>query len=307
LNSFRKGEEIRRFAYLITFVGALVGISGIIQGLQTQQKVTGPMGETGNILGAYYAFHICIAVGLLTSNAKFRLPLLLCTVLMIIPLLNTLARASYVAFFIGILAMFVVRRHTLTGLIIVGSVVGVLGSLELTNRVLQILGVFEGNLPSSLDARIKGWDMFLGFFFTDGPLVGFGIGTIELGAVDNEYVRIIFELGIPGIIVFLWMFWRILGTCFRLSRDLTDPIHKGFAFGCFGGTIALLVHSMAATTFTTIRTAESFFFTLGILYALTRKAEEQAEMDGELPRDLPLMNRVRDPSGLRSAGLGTAR
>ena len=62
--------------------------------------------------------------------------------------------------------------------------------------------------------------------------------------------------------------FRALRTSLRLHRSNDpDPILSGLALGYFGGCAALLMHSVAATTFTTIRTTEPFFFATGILYA----------------------------------------
>ena len=45
--------------------------------------------------------------------------------------------------------------------------------------------------------------------------------------------------------------------------------------------MALLVHSIGATTFTTIRTTEPFFFATGILYVYWNLVEKQRKKQGE--------------------------
>ena len=289
LNTLRKEADIRRFVYLMVAVGALVGIYGMFQTFQAHIRVTGPLGETANILGGYYVFHICLAIGLLATPQKYRLMILIALGIMVLSLLNTFARTSYVALFGGIAAMFLVRRNAWIGLIAIICTLSVLLSTEVSERVLTILRIFQGEIPSSLESRVVGWMLMLGYF-ADAPILGHGIGTLSLGAFDNESVRQMFELGLLGLSLFVWMMGLVLRTGFHLSRSSEDPTFRGFAYGCFGGTVALLVHSFGATTFTTIRTAESFFFAMGVLYAIAAKApsrQDLPELYEELPAELP--------------------
>ena len=61
-------------------------------------RVSGPNGETANILGGYYVFCMAIATGLLFSIKQNRYKILLLIylgVFMLWPLLQTLSRASF--------------------------------------------------------------------------------------------------------------------------------------------------------------------------------------------------------------------
>jgi hypothetical protein len=241
------------------------------------------VGETSNILGGYYVFHICLALGLLAGGARFRPALLAGTLLMVAPLLFTMSRTSYIALFAGLVAIFAVGRSPSAALILAGSFIALFVTSGVSDRFLTILETLQGEAPNSLVMRFRGWITFLEHF-PRSPLLGQGVGRMALGAFDNEYVRQLFELGLAGLVVFTWMFARILRQGFRVSREASDPVFRGFALGCFGGTVALLVHSLGATTFTTIRTSEPFFFAVGILYSMAHCARQEAEE--ELPLEL---------------------
>ncbi len=287
LNVVRRESDIRKFAYLCVVAGSMVGIYGIFQSFHLQEKVTGPPGETANIIGGYYAFHVCLAIGLITNLKKHRLILTLGLALMLYPLLNTMGRTSYIALFGSLLAMFAVRHNLWSVLIALSCGLVILSSSNIYTQFATILGIFQGNLPPSLEARLLGWENFLGYL-PQAPLLGYGLGRLDLGAFDNEYVRLFFELGLLGLLVFLWMLWRILRTSYCLSREPIDPTLRGFAFGCFGGTMALLIHSLGAPSFTTIRTAEPFFLAIGILYAIAWRVGSGPSIDEELPAKLPI-------------------
>ncbi len=286
LNTVRRQEDLRRFIYLMLAVGALVGLYGMFQTFHAHSRVTGPSGETANILGGYFVFHICLALGLLSSSRRHRPWLLLGLAMMVLPLLNTFARTSYVALFGGIVAMFVLRRSIWIGVLALVCLVSVTLSADVSERVITILNIFQGEIPSSLESRVEGWKLMLGYL-TEAPILGHGVGTLALGAFDNESVRQMFELGFVGLLLFFWMLWRILKTSLSLCRIPGEPAFQGFAYGCFGATVALLVHSLGATTFTTIRTAESFFFALGILYAIASRTAPAREIEEEIYEDLP--------------------
>jgi hypothetical protein len=57
-------------------------------------------------------------------------------------------------------------------------------------------------------------------------------------------------------------------TSYIASEKVKKPILGGFLLGYMGGLLALVIHSLAATTFTTIRTMEPFFFATGLLYVI---------------------------------------
>lgn len=272
LNTLKGPRDLRAFITLMIVSSAFVGLHGLVQwGISTETgvyRLSGPPGETANILGGYYVFHMCIALGLLVrARASSRVFLIAYLGLMMIPFIMTLSRTSYVALFAGILVIWAMSRSSSIGWILVIIAVAVLLSPGyVTERMTSILDTFTGDSPSSWRARMEGWKMFVPLAL-QSPLLGHGIGSRELGAIDNEYVLQLNDLGVVGLLAFLWLIARCLRTSFRLHKlEESDRLLSGFAIGYLGGLAALLVHSIGATTFTTIRTTEPFFFATGLLY-----------------------------------------
>ncbi len=286
VNIVQKKKDLTFFIYLMPIVSALVGVQGIFQAAQSQDRVSGPMGETANILGGYYVLHICLALGLVVYKVRHRALMALVIAVIIIPLVFTKSRTSYVSLLVSLLAMFAARRTIWTGLVLALSALAVLSSSDVTERFLTLFGVFQGNAPSSLVMRVKGWAAFLDWL-PNAPFMGHGLGNVALGAFDSEYVRVIFELGLLGLVLFFWLFGVVLSLSLRLNRQTRTPEFQGFALGVFGATVALLVHSIGATTFTTIRTTEPFFFATGLLYAINWMQQSHNRHEDDLPSEMP--------------------
>jgi len=113
-------------------------------------------------------------------------------------------------------------------------------------------------------------------------LLGQGVGAKKLGWADNHYVREVLETGLVGLLVFLWMNWRLWGAARDLYRRSPQPLFQGAALGFMAGQVGLLVHAVTCSNFYTIRTMEPFWFLVGCLmlhrYLL---ASEQSEPSAE--------------------------
>ncbi|MGE3165084.1 MAG: O-antigen ligase family protein [Planctomycetota bacterium] len=277
LNSFSSFRELRGFVVMLLLTSSLVGLYGLFQfGLQgggdAGFRITGPPGETANILGGYYVFHMCLAVGLLPSAKPGHRGLILAYLgMMLLPFMGTLSRTSYVALFSGVMVIWFLSRNRSIGLVFtLVALFSLLAPVTTAERFWSIFDVFGTDAPASWVSRVDGWKALLSAAI-ETPVLGRGVGRYPLGAVDNEYVLQINEIGIVGLLAFVWLISRCLKTSYRLLSERSpgrphDPMLRGFSLGYFGGLTALLVHSLGATTFTTIRTTEPFFFASGILY-----------------------------------------
>jgi O-antigen ligase len=67
--------------------------------------------------------------------------------------------------------------------------------------------------------------------------------------VHNAYLFIGADLGLLGLLPFLWFSVSYLFRGFSMGRRLKDPVLKGWVLGLTLGYIALLVASMAGPEF----------------------------------------------------------
>ena len=217
---------------------------------------------------------------------------------MAVPFVHTLSRTSWVALLAGIIVLAALSRdRAIAGFLVL--VIALVVTTQARDRFDTFFGFVSGDVPSSWQARVDGWRLFLlqkGF----SPLIGEGIGRAPL-AIDSEYVKQLYELGILGLGLFAWIVTRCMRAARRLAAGATDERYRGFANGYLAGLTALLVHSIAAPTFTSIRTAEPFFIATGLIYAALATLPA-CDPQPELPRQLMAMRFARTtPEGAQTA------
>ena len=272
MNVVKTREEVLAYTFLLLAVSLGAGILGIHQYLTVPgAKVTGPAGETANIFGGYLAFHMLIAVGLAISIPKLWTRIVLGAYLLaiMVPMLSTFSRTTFAAFFGGLISLAFLRKgRALVGVAILLVMLPAVFPEQATERLASIVSILSDNPPPSWTARVNAWQKFGGLVM-ESPLIGRGVGSAPLGHIDNEYLKQANELGLIGLLVFFWLLIAIFRTALRSIKRASDPLILGYCTGFAAGFVAILVHNLGATSLTTIRIAEPFFFATGLLYAIT--------------------------------------
>ena len=184
------------------------------------------------------------------------------------------------AFFIGGLALSFFRSKALFGVVIFFLVLALLNPVLLPQGVVyRLLSTFKGvqasgdeeamkevatdiykgeNVPleGSAQGRIVIWKGALKII-QDHPWWGTGYGTF--GAIipyyapelrgrrmdaHNSYLIVAAEMGIPALIIFLWVLFLVMWKTYRLYRNAKDPFIKATALGFLAGLFALIVANM---------------------------------------------------------------
>lgn len=141
-------------------------------------------------------------------------------------------------------------------------------------RLSTVLTIFS-TPPPSWQARVLGWEAFL-LDLPKAPLLGHGLGSVQLGFVDSEVILRLSEVGILGFAAFLWLIFLAFRTGMSVARKAEDPVLAGFGAGYVAGLAGLVSHAVAATTFTSIRPAESFYIATGIACAIAIRHTSRA-------------------------------
>lgn len=280
LHNVRTASEFK--ALVVVALGAAtasallstLGLLGSGQGLRT----IGPASETANIYGGYLVLHLGLAVGLLlhASTAAARAGALAAAAVLIYSVGHTYSRTSYAALGAGLAAFALVRERRLIPVLGLGILLTPLFlSGAVASRIATIGGVVTGAGPSSWQSRVWAWtitvDQMTGLDFFWGR----GVGSVALGEVDNEYVRILADTGLAGVLAFLVLVARYGLEVDRSYRALpAQTVHKGAAAGIWIATFALCVHGIGATSFTSIRTMEAFIVLAGLAMAQANRARE---------------------------------
>jgi O-antigen ligase len=280
VNNINRREEFRAlasFTLLVSLASTLM-VSNAFADEQTTGRLTGPLGETANMYGGYLILNLAVALGLFlhSTSGGGRLVTAAAVVMLGIALLYTYSRTSFVAIIVASMLFGILKdRRLLVISLIVALLTPVFAPDSISSRLSSITGVATGDAPSSWNSRLWAWQASGLRTLTESPLLGFGLASIKLGMVDNEYVRVLVDTGLVGLGLFLWL----LGSLIRKATSLVDRLvpqtfERGFASGYWIAFVAMAVHAIGATSYTSIRTMECFIVLTGLFGALYNRAEE---------------------------------
>jgi hypothetical protein len=281
LNNVRSPEELRAlvlFAICVAIAGAVLLSGGFVG--SGAARFNGPAGETANIYGGYLILHVALAVGLYLQapGPGLRLVCAAASVILGLVLLFTYSRTSFTAIGLAFLVFGVLKDRRLLVILLVAAIVfPFIAPATVWDRVLSIGGVAVGPTPGSWGSRLYAWTVVGGRTMAESPLFGLGVGAVPMGEVDNEYVLAFAQTGILGVGFFAWVLIRLLRRANSLFNDLPpQTFERGLAAGYAMALVAMIVHGVGATSFTTIRTMESFVVISGFWGALNARRAEWA-------------------------------
>lgn len=280
VNNVTRREEFRAltcFAILVSLASVLMVSDGLSDG-PTIVRLHGPLGETANMYGGYIILNLGIALGLFlqAGSTGGRMTAAAAVVLLGIPLLFTYSRTSFVAIMLAALLFgFLKDRRLLIVTLVVGLITPLFAPASIMDRISTITGVATGDEPSSWASRVMAWRLLGGRALAESPLLGFGLASVKLGMVDNEYVRVFIDTGIVGLALFFWVLVRLATRATALvDRLAPHSFERGYASGYWISFVAMTIHAIGATSFTSIRTMECFVVLTGLFGALYNRAQE---------------------------------
>ncbi len=295
VNYVRDTDQVRRLLICLFLTCFIMSIYGILQ-IPGEGRVSAPFeGEGGepNTFGGYLVFMGAIAGGLFvrTENAKLKSFLPILIFFIIIPLLFTKSRSSYLALIptLFVVALMFRQRIIITGLM---AAVLLLSPIFLPSAVKdRILYTFKQEefsgqvqigdirLDTSTSARIISLKTLLQDY-PKHPLLGYGITGHQF--IDAQYPKVLIETGFIGLTAFLYLLYSILKIAIAHMKAVKTPLFKGLTIGFLAGYIGLLFHAIGANTFIIVRIMEPFWFFAGII-AVLPTLEQQSEAQTDEP------------------------
>jgi hypothetical protein len=280
VNNVTRREEFRAlasFSVLVALMSALMVSDAFTDG-PPSGRLSGPLGETANMYGGYLILNLAIALGLFlqAQTVGGRLAAAVAVALLGIPLLYTYSRTSFVAILAASFAFGIFKdRRLLIVTLVFGVLTPLLAPDAILTRISSISGVATGDEPSSWASRTLAWRTLGGRTAAESPLLGFGLASVNLGMVDNEYVRVFIDTGIIGLGLFLWVLVRLATRATSvIDRLAPQTFERGYAAGYWIAFVAMCIHAVGATSFTSIRTMECFIVVTGLFGALYNRCEE---------------------------------
>lgn len=281
VNHVRSQQQVVGLVGALLTVGLIISLYAIYQ-IPSGQRASAPFeGESGepNTLGGYLVFLLAIMTGLLlhVQFGPIRIALLVLGGVAILALMATLSRSSYLAGAVLLMAVGLTqwrRPRVLTVLLVIIMLIPLLAPANVKQRVNETffgrqyggeIKVGQVGLDLSTTERLKSWAYVLKDWVHD-PILGCGITGYAWA--DAQYVKILGETGLAGLVVFGFIVYR-LWRCARESfLSQTDPFAKGLAHGFLLALVAMLAHGIGANTFIIIRIMEPFWLCAGLVMLL---------------------------------------
>ena len=272
--------------FLTCFIVSIYGLMQIPGGERVSAPFEGARGEP-NTFGGYLVFIGAVAVALMDNlrDMRVRLGLVLLLIVLLISLLYTQSRASYIAVIPAYLAfsLFSHRRFYLfAGLIVMLVLSPIILPRVAKERITTTFTQQEAKgqvqfgrlrLDTSASARIISYKA--GFSaWRKKPILGYGVTGYSF--MDAQYPRILVETGIVGMLAFCWLIYMLFQVGISAWRDSQDDLLRGLSVGLIAGLVGLLVHAIGANTFIIVRIMEPFWFLAGIVTALASISKESS-------------------------------
>ncbi|MBU1853381.1 MAG: O-antigen ligase family protein [Candidatus Omnitrophica bacterium] len=245
-------------------------------------RATAPFEGAGepNTLGGYLVFMLAILMGifLYSTSKKTKFFLAMIGIFFILPaFLFTLSRTSYIAVvpMWFSLIIFGQRKVMLISILLLAVFLGLVFmpypvkeriKYTFTARSEQIrpASMLGMELDPSASARIRSWEDI--WKKSEHKILGYGV--TGFGFIDGQYMRILAEMGIIGLCIFLFLLWAIFKNGLDVFLMVRDKLFKGISLGFLSGFVGLVFFNVGANGFILTRIMEPFFFMAAIVMLL---------------------------------------
>lgn len=258
-------------------------------------RALGTLGQS-NELGAFLALFAVVALAMLpaTRNLFGRLVLLGTFVASCIGLFMSLSRGSMAALAVALVLVAWRSSRTLFAIIVLALLASPLWAPDyLKERIagsqVAVEGTDEVAIDAAAEARVQTWRSIMEVVQAH-PLEGVGwtglgyvlpdIGS-ELGleevkdSAHNTFLRMLGEMGILGLAVFvalLWQCWRLSDRAARRARHAFD---RALAIGTGGAVVSMAVSCAFGDRFFNVIIASNFWVLMALVeHSLTEPARE---------------------------------
>lgn len=199
-----------------------------------------------------------------------------------VPLLYTYSRGAYVGT-LAALAFLGLRRSRalLVALVLLVLFASVVLPQEVHERASTIAVVFGApeRTTQSWSSRLGAWHVVAGQVLSQ-PLVGYGMGALPLGWIDNELIKELYYGGVLGLLLYVLVLIGLWRMGRGVAQDAPERWMRAFGWGFLAGFVGAMVQGITATNLTAIRSAGVFWLTAGVvagIYVGTRNAATQED------------------------------
>ncbi len=298
LNTVKDRATIKNLVVIMIIISTIVGLMAIYDYMEVgdasmeSSRIGGIAGHS-NSLAAFFNYYMFLPFGFFLMNkSKYKYWFLLIPFLIQFRgIMVTFSRGGYIAFAVGLYAIAFFRSKVFFGLLIIAT------ALAIFNPILLPAGVryrmsqtftkpvsytdsvsreeqVEDSLDGSSRSRLEIWK---GAFkmIKEQPIFGIGYGLffplikyywVGGYSIDahNTYLIIAAEMGLPALILFLWLIFMVIWHTYTLYKETEDSYTKSVALGFLGGLFGLLASNMFGSRLDS-QEVSSYFWILSAL------------------------------------------
>ncbi|MCP4650950.1 MAG: hypothetical protein GY853_12860 [PVC group bacterium] len=282
-NNIKDKNQVRIFVGLMLLTCVIVCIYGSYISLAEGLRATAPFEGIGeaNTLAGYLIIMGGLVLGLFiyaADSVRKRVLLAVLFSVIVFTLIYTLSRSGWVGFgFMLLFFTFFSKRSRIFMIFLIVCGVLIL-PLVLPQRVYKrIDATFKGyeqykvmgkyvTIDDSGAARVRSMEYSIQAWLKN-PILGQGVPGTDVS--DVQYGRILREVGIVGLLAFIWIIRMVFRTGLRsYNYPDMDGFGRGLSVGLISGLVGLLVMGLGAEFFIIIRIMEPFWFLAGIVSVL---------------------------------------
>jgi O-antigen ligase len=281
-NNLKSIRQSKVFVVFLLIVCFIVCIFGYVQMQQGINRVSTPF-EGGkpepNTLAGYLLVIFGLTAGLFLHSESLPIKILSAAVFIFaIPVfLSTLSRSGYIGLIIIYLTLILFakrKRFFLTSIFLILIIVmPLILPAKVTTRIrttfigktrYEVLGTRVA-LDEASAARIETWK-YIKEVFIKSPF--FGYGSTGINFVDTQYGRIIGEMGLVGLMVFLWLLYSLFKNILKIYRQSNNEHIQSLSIGLLSSLAAFIVISWGTNIFIIVRIMEPFWFITAMVFVL---------------------------------------
>jgi len=275
---FMDFKKVNILILVIVYSSFAIGLDGLFQfflgfdlirmkepaEVQDAIRLTASFSHPNN-LAAYLAMMIPINLGIFYQKRKWIFLIIL--MMLLFTIVFTYSRGAWVGLIISLIVFSALKDRKM--LIILG-LLGLASFFLLPESLIQrAKDIYDFNNVTT-QTRFELWTEACRLF-SEKPIFGQGLKTfsllLEKGYAHNCYLQILVEMGVIGLLSFLW----ILATFFyHLFYRTHSAISLGFGCAILAGAI----HCLSDTNLYSIPTATLFWFLLGAGLGINLRQKE---------------------------------
>jgi len=197
-------------------------------------------------------------------------------------ILFSYSRANYMAFVVGLFFIGVMRKKVVLLLVLLVALMSwrVILPTTVTERIAMTTQD-DGELDHASAIRLVVWKEGLNTFLSHPMGVGFlkyeSLGLGEPGARDahNMSIKMLVEMGIPGLAIYLLLYIWSFKSGWRLYRTAPDDFRRGLGLALMGCVLTNFISNMFGQNWTLLSVTSNYW----VLWALSERCLAMLQKD----------------------------